>query len=141
MKLHATHKSAAPSFLPLNHMQSRTREAELTMMENETPKLCSMLQSRFSSCLYPSSANRSSSLTVLCLSMLVDNQNSEGITLNQTGKDIDCTIGIIGMVNAETALTALTAYSVLYMQHMVELALSSDILVSATERYGGCRSG
>lgn len=136
MRLHATHKSATPCFLALNHMQSRTRDVELTMMENETPKLCSMLQSRFSSCLYPSSANRSSSLTVLCLSMLVDNQNSEGITLNQTGDGIDCTIGIIGiigMVNAETALTALTAYSVLYMQHMVELALSSDILVSATE--------
>ena len=34
-----------------------------TMMEKETPKLCSMLQSRFRSCLYPISASLCSSVT------------------------------------------------------------------------------
>ncbi len=35
------------------------------MIEKETPKLCSILQSRRSSCLYPISAKRSSSWTLL----------------------------------------------------------------------------
>jgi hypothetical protein len=49
-----------------NAVSERRRAArgflELTMMENETPKLCINVQSRLSSCLYPSSAKRASSL-------------------------------------------------------------------------------
>lgn len=43
-------------------MKGRTSR---TMMENDTPKLCSRDQLRLSSCLYPSSARRSSSRTLV----------------------------------------------------------------------------